>query len=352
MANRFDFDSFFGAQFDRIQNQERLWSKLSGAQIFLTGGTGFFGKWILEALIWANNTQNARITVHVLTRNPEGFRAEYPRLANQTWLSFHRGDVASFAFPDIEITHVIHAATAASLKIINEDPLSMFQTTVKGTERVLEYMATTKAKRILLTSSGGVYGQQPKDMSHLGEDFIGAPNTLCPDSIYGEGKRMSEMLCSIYSKTRHLEPVIARCFAFAGPYLPLDTHFAIGNFIRDSLNGDSIAVNGDGTPYRSYLYGADLAYWLLTLLAFGTPLRAYHVGSEQSLSVREIANTVAKTVGQIDKREIRVCVARVPSAEPPAKYVPSTARTRSEFNLRENFSLEEAIELTTQWCRA
>ena len=94
-------------------------------------------------------------------------------------------------------------------------------------------------------SSGAVYGRQPLTVDHISEDYSGAPLTTDPKSAYGNGKRASEWLAATYAAEKGLSCKIARCFAFVGPYLALDKHFAVGNFMRDVLSGKPILIGGD-----------------------------------------------------------------------------------------------------------
>ncbi len=125
-------------------------------------------------------------------------------------------------------------------------------------------------------------GNSPPELTHIPEDYAGAPPTTDSTSAYGQAKRASEFLCTMYARQFGFAAVIARLFAFAGPYLPLNLNFAIGNFMRDVLAGGPVRIAGDGTPYRSYLYAADLAVWLLTFLIKGKSARPYNVGSARS----------------------------------------------------------------------
>lgn len=274
-----------------------LCGELRGQRIFITGGTGFFGCWLLESLLWANDKLGLNASAVVLTRNPAAFREKVPHLAAHPALQLYAGDIRSFDFPPGAFSHVIHAAADYSSSLGNDDALLMFDTVAEETRRVIELARQRGARKFLLTSSGAVYGRQPPELSHLPETYPGAPDPAEPHWAYGEGKRAAELLCTLYARQYGMEPKIARCFAFVGPYMALDVRFAVGNFIRDGLRGGPILVRGDGSSVCSYLYAADLAVWLWTILFRGQPCCPYNVGSEQALTVADAARPAAAGFG-------------------------------------------------------
>ena len=183
-------------------------------------------------------------------------------------------------------------------------------------------------------------------MTHVPEDCACAPDPLDSASAYGEGKRAAELLCGLAGRKHGFETKIARCFAFVGPYLPLDKHFAIGNFVRDGLRGGPIRVGGDGTPYRSYLYAADLAVWLWTTLLRGQSGCAYNVGSDADLTIAELARLVAEVVSP----GAEVIIAQPSDPEKPTqRYVPSIAHARRELGLEPRVSLREGVRRLADW---
>ncbi len=271
-------DNPLAADLDEILVRLRpIAGELKGARIFITGGTGFFGCWLLESFAWINERLNLGASALVLTRKPEAFHKKAPHLATRTDIRFHTGDVRDFDFPKETFSHFIHAATEASAQLNDNHPEIMLDAIVQGTRHTLDFAKACGAQNFLLTSSGAVYGPQPSELTHLPEEFNGGPDITRFQSAYAEGKRMSELLCAIQARQTGLQVKIARCFAFVGPRLPLDAHFAIGNFIRDAMKGGPIKVNGDGTPFRSYLYAGDLMVWLWTILLRGVSNRPYNV---------------------------------------------------------------------------
>jgi dTDP-glucose 4,6-dehydratase len=330
-----------------LTHTQGLWEDLRGKRLFITGGTSFFGCWLLESFAWANDNLDLDASVLVLTRNYDTFQKKAPHLAANPAIQFHVGDVRNFSFPEGEFSHIIHAASiSARAKFNNADPLLMFDTIVEGTRRTLVFAAQCRAEKFLLTSSGAVYGKQPSGMTHVSEDYCGAPDPADPDSTIGESKRAAELLCALYSRKYGIEAKIARCFSFVGPYLPLDIHYAIGNFILDGLKGGPIQVKGDGTPHRSYLYAADLAIWLWTILCRGQTCRPYNVGSETALTIAEVAHMVAE--GFTPPVAVQILKSPVPG-QPAEQYVPSTQRAHSELGLQHTLDLSESIWRTTTW---
>lgn len=329
---------------------ERLQSILplmKDARVFITGGTGFFGKWLLLSFM-ALIKQGHCIEVVVLSRDPEKFLSSFPEFYGfEEHISFLKGDVRDFPYPVGRFTHVIHAATAASASLNEQAPLEMLTTILDGTTHVLDFcVSLAHQPQILFISSGAVYGVQPSELTHISEVFKGSPDVYHAASAYGVGKYTAEHLCYQYQRTYGISIKIARCFSFVGPYLSLDAHFAIGNFIRDGLRGEAIVISGDGSPFRSYQYAADLIVWLFYVLLSGRPCYPYNVGSDEDYDIEAVAHCVA---AQFSNKPRVVVAKKRDQGCKPARYVPSVQRAVNELGVPANFSLNEALARTIAW---
>jgi dTDP-glucose 4,6-dehydratase len=329
---------------DVLAHTRELWEDLRGQRLFMTGGTGFFGCWLLESFVWANAAFDLKASATILTRHVDSFRRRAPHLAANPAVQIHRGDVRECDFPEGEFSYVIHAATDARAARDRPDRLAVFDTIVDGTRRTLEFASGHGTKRFLLTSSGAVYGRQPSVVTRVSEEHTGGPDLSRPALAGAEAKRAAEMLCAVYAG-EHFQPLIARCFTFVGPYLPLDAHFAIGNFIRDGMRGGPISILGKGTARRSYMYATDLMIWLWWILFRGRPMRPYNVGSEEEISIAEVAHAVARHF----QPEPAVNVLAL-FDDDKEHYVPNTSRARSELGVTLTVDLDEGLRRTISWC--
>jgi nucleoside-diphosphate-sugar epimerase len=328
-----------------------LWERVRGKSIFVSGGTGFFGVWLLESLVYCNRKLRLGLSATILTRDREALLKRMPELASEPSIELLQGDVRSFAFPNQDFDYVLHAA-APTTQHASIGSRGLMQTLVHGTERMVELAQARNARSFLNVSSGAVYGRQPENLSHIPETYLGGPDWLDPNAVYGEGKRISEQMCSLLAKESTRRVAIARCFTFIGPHLPLDQHFAIGNFIADALAGRNIVLRGDGTPTRSYLYMADLAIWLWTMLLFEdkpttSPL-VLNVGSGETISIRDLAQEVIDELGPTLKVEF---ANNATAGEQRLQYVPDVSRAQSELGLGPIVGLRDAIRRTGEWYR-
>jgi len=329
-----------------LNSTRNHWAEAKGRSFFITGGTGFFGMWLLESFAYINDAIGLGMGATVLTRDPSAFASKAPHLTARADVTFIRGDVRFFDFPSGKFDYVIHAATEASAKLNEAGPQEMLDAIIGGTRRVLDFAAQAGVKKLLLISSGAVYGKQPAEITHVSEDYLGAPDPLLPSSAYGEGKRVSEHMCVVHARQHGYEVKIARCFAFVGPHLPLDTHFAIGNFIRDAMSGGAINVTGDGTPMRSYLYASDLTIWLWILLFKAPTERAYNVGSAAEISIQHLAKAVCVALGA--KATVSVQKQAGPDSQ-VSRYVPSLTKAVDGLGLQVSVSLVQGILKTALW---
>ena len=332
-----------------IESNSALWEELRDSRIFITGGTGFVGSWLLESFCRANDVLGLKASALVLSRRPDLFAGKLPHLCRRADINFLAGNVVDFPFPDGKIDYIIHAA-AETVGLPQEGSRQrLLEVGMQGTWRVINLARQRQCAKVLFTSSGAVYGQLPGDIAFVAETYAGGPDCLEASSVYAESKRLSELIGAIACQNTDLQFKIARCFAFVGPYLPLDSNFAIGNFIADALGGGPIVIKGDGSPVRSYLYGSDLAVWLWTVLLRGQSLHAYNVGSQEPVSIRKAAEAVNTAVNS----NLPVIVEGRPNTfSNPVRYVPDTYRARNELGLKQTVSLAESIARTIAFYRA
>lgn len=307
--------------------------------ILVVGGTGFFGKALLRH--WREEG-SPDLQVTIVSRDPDRLRRESPELVDGAdWVAVRYGDALKpETLPTYgDFTHVIHAATApydGSAK----DALDMYAGNVIGTRNVVEMAVRVGALRFLFTSSGAVYSRPGAETYEVAEDCPGAPDPLAPASAYALSKIAGEHLCALGAARWGLDFVVARCFAFSGRDLPLNGNKAIGNFVRDARAGGPIVVSGDGNVVRSYLDQQDLARWLMAILTRGAQRRAYNVGSDQAITIRELAAAVARISS--GAAEVTIMGERDPS-NGNSRYVPAIDRARRELGLEVTIRLEDSI---------
>lgn len=334
---------------DLLRHGDAWADDLRGARVLVTGASGWFGTWLLDALLALNDAHDLQLSVVGLCRNPQAFVRRFPGLAAGPALSWIAADVREPFVVDGGCTHVIHAATAASASLNAADPQHMFDVILEGTRQALRAAEAAGARRFLFVSSGAIYGRQPDDLAAMDETFTGGPDCLATDNAYAEGKRAAELLVALHHRRTGLHATVARCFAFVGPHMPLDAHFAIGNFLRDAISGGPIVIKGDGTPRRSYLYPSDLVTWLFQILVRGKAIRPYNVGGPEASTLATLAHACADAAFDLTGRRVSVEIQRRDTGG--SSYVPLVARCREELGLEVDVSLGDALRRSLQWTR-
>jgi dTDP-glucose 4,6-dehydratase len=341
-------DGIFKEDLDNILRRVApLREKLRGKRIFLSGDAAFYDIWLAESFHHINREYALGATLTVLSGDPEALMEQCPHFKDFPEVSFVRGDVRNFTFPDGHFDYVIHVEPEVNEQHAQEHPELLYPLMLERTRSVLDFTVSCKARKMLFIDSGAVYGVQPTELSVITEDFLAHPEFEGPkSSAYGRGALHAERLCLEYAAMYRFYVTTARCFAFIGPHLPTDPQCVPGGFIADCLAGRPLVISGDATALSSYIYGADLAVWLWTILVNGLNDRAYNVGSEQAASVVELAEEVNRCCG--GGSDIQVLQPVLPGI-PPARYIPCTGRARKELQLTLDFPLREALEKSVKW---
>ncbi|MEI0528422.1 NAD(P)-dependent oxidoreductase [Brachyspira intermedia] len=310
-------------------------NKFKNKSILITGATGFFGKWILEIFYYMNTELNYNINITILTRSFSKFILKYPKFKYYN-LDYIEGDVRTFELS--KNTHYDFLIHAANDNLEEVNPKEMYNLVTEGSNNIIYLSKLFNIGRVLFISSASVYGKKNYDIDKISED------TICnPTTAYGKGKKYAEdkFLDS------NIDVVISRCFSFVGPYIELDIHYAIGNFIRNVINNEDIIIKGDGRAYRSYMYMADLVYWLLSILINANTKTIYNVGSDIEISIYDLAKLVSNSINDYTGN-IKI-LTKPDYTIPPERYIPDNTKIKKELNVKENYNLDYSIRRTIEW---
>jgi len=323
--------------------------QLKDKKILVTGATGFIGTYLIETLSLHNQLQHEfSYKIFGLARNSAKKDQVAMRSAlNRQGVILLSGDVRNFKFPE-PFDFIIHAAAPVDPKFLRQNPLETADIIVTGTRHILQQAVENKTSRVLYISSGAVYGKQPVDLPEISEEYIGGLDIADANSGYGEAKRYAEILCSIFKKIYDLSVVVARPFTFVGPYQDLNSGFAVTEFIKAALNGKPICIEGDGTTLRSYCYGADLAVALWKILFHGKNACAYNIGSQETVSIAELARMIV----DLAKSKSEIIILQKPAIHgKPSRYIPDINRLKTEIGMVNKFNLKDALKRTIDWAK-
>jgi len=319
--------------------------------LLITGGTGFVGRCVLDAFRRGLLEPYGVRRVIALSRHATRLRDAAPELCG-AGVELVNGDVLKLD-STFDADVLIHAAASSDAQRYRVDPAAESRIIVEGTRRVCDVVRAARHRpRLVYVSSGAVYGRQPAESVALREDAPHIAETDPQKASYTQAKREAESLVRWLAAEAGIAARIARGFAFVGPWLPRDTHFAMGNFLGNALRGEPIEVRARHTVVRSYMHADDLATWLARLgTAPGDGCGIYNVGSAEAVSVRDLASLIAAKAG------VDVAPPAAPldtpggSAAPVDRYVPDVRKARDDLGLSITIRLEEAIERTLRALR-
>ena len=317
--------------------------ELPETSILITGGTGFLGKWLTLFVLWQKRQLNKKIKLYLLTRDVLRFKCQFPE---SFWalkdVVFVEGTVNEKICLKEHVDLIIHGAMDVENSL--STPLTV-QTCLAGTDNIIECAKANGTSRILLVSSGAVYATSKSGKPPTEDADLVTGDMSCA-SGYAIGKCLAEWHLANCLKNTPISYSIARCFTFAGPFIPLDRHFAFGNFIHNALMKQDLIIKGDRRVERSYLYCADFVTWIFSILLSAPNRSVFNVGSSTVTTIGELAETIQLVAGQKSKVIFANEQQKTASV---SRYFPNNEAALSDLSLSQNFGLPYMIEQTLRW---
>lgn len=321
---------------------------LRNTHVYIAGGGGFMGLWLAEAITALNDefSFGSRITIQTLS---DSFLSSYaPHIKARLDVAIVRADCRNVIVPE-DAQYILYCATPTNSHIHQTEPTEVSSVIADGVRVMFDSAARLPdIRNILYVSSGNVYGSQPSGLVGLSEDSFQPCDPSVLSNAFMESVRFAESLCTSYRNEARLPVVIARGFAFVGPYQLPSITWALHNFIADALQNRAIRILGDGESVRSYLYASDAAVWFLRLLVEAQSGSVYNVGSPEVIRLLD----VAKIVSSCFESRPSISVLEEPRHLRRTRFVPDVSRIQRELGVAVSVGVEEAISKTIQWMRS
>lgn len=339
-------------------------SCMSGKRLAITGGAGFLGYYLVQAILyWNNKTSKAsNIQLTVFDNYIRGVPAWLKRLKDHETLVLVKHDVTRPLPQDIgDFQYIIHAASIASPMYYRMYPIETMDANVNGLRHLLEYCRQQKEKGqpvegFLFFSTSEIYGDPSPENIPTPEDYRGRVSCTGPRACYDESKRYGETLCVNFAQQYDLPIKTARPFNNYGPGLRITDKRVLADFARDIFSGRDIVMLSDGSPTRTFCYVADAIIGYYKVLVQGQSGEAYNIGVERpEISIANLAERVVDIARDLFEYKGQV-VRRVSSDQDylidnPNRRCPVIAKARADLGYDPSISLDEGLKRSLIWYR-
>ena len=307
---------------------------MTGRRVVVTGGAGFLGSHLCEALLRRGDEVVA--IDNLVTGSVENVAALFANPA----FSFQRHDVSDYVHVSGPLDAVLHFASPASPADFDRIPIQILKVGSRGTHHTLG-LAKDKSARYLLASTSEVYGDplvhpQP-------ESYWGNVNPVGPRGVYDEAKRFAEAMTMAYHRHHGVDVGIVRIFNTYGPRMRADDGRAVSNFLVQALAGKPLTVYGDGTQTRSFCYVDDEVRGILALLD-SQHVGPVNIGNPDEHTVRQLAETVLAVTGSVSE----LVFERLP-VDDPSRRRPDISLARRLLGWEPEVTLEDGVARTAAW---
>jgi len=293
------------ADLRKITSSGLPWDRFFGKRILISGASGLVPSYLLETLLYLNETAHAGIHTIALVRNKQRALHRLGHLEPRADLTFVVQDVCQPYSGSRDVDFVIHAAGQASPKFYGNDPAGTFTVNVIGTWRMLEVARDAQSEGFLFLSSGEVYGKIDDPSVPVAETSFGSLDPLVVRSCYGEGKRGGETLCACWHSQFGVPAKIVRLSHTYGPRMDLNDGRVFADFVADLIAGRDIVMKSDGSARRPFCYLADAVEGIFTVLLRGNAGQAYNVGVDSETSILQLAEMLCSLFPERKCRLVR-----------------------------------------------